>query len=41
MKLFDCPHCGHRLYFENAQCLTCSSLVLYDPERAQFTLSGA
>lgn len=40
MKLFDCPHCGHRLYFENAQCLNCSSLVLYDPERACFVLSG-
>ncbi|RVD56641.1 hypothetical protein EN828_24205 [Mesorhizobium sp. M2D.F.Ca.ET.185.01.1.1] len=40
MKLFDCPYCGHRLYFENAQCLNCSSLVLYDPERANFVLSG-
>ncbi|RWM22395.1 putative zinc-binding metallopeptidase [Mesorhizobium sp.] len=39
MKLFDCPHCGHRLYFENAQCLNCSSLVLYDPVRARFVLS--
>ena len=41
MKLFDCPHCGHRLYFENAQCLNCASLVLYDPEHARFALSGA
>ncbi|AZO35678.1 hypothetical protein EJ072_15235 [Mesorhizobium sp. M2A.F.Ca.ET.046.03.2.1] len=40
MKLFDCPNCGHRLYFENAQCLNCSSLVLYDPEQAKFVLSG-
>ncbi|ESX87677.1 MULTISPECIES: putative zinc-binding metallopeptidase [unclassified Mesorhizobium] len=39
MKLFDCPHCGHRLYFENAQCLNCGSLVLYDPEHARFALS--
>ncbi|TIW60937.1 MAG: hypothetical protein E5V56_09965, partial [Mesorhizobium sp.] len=39
MKLFDCPQCGHRLYFENAQCLNCASLVLYDPEHARFTLS--
>jgi hypothetical protein len=41
MKLFDCPHCGRRLYFENAQCLNCSNLVLYDPEHARFVLSGA
>jgi len=40
MKLFDCPNCGHRIYFENAQCLNCSSLVLYDPEHANFVLSG-
>ena len=40
MKLFDCPHCGHRLYFENAQCLNCGSLVLYYPEHARFALSG-
>lgn len=40
MKLFDCPHCSHRLYFENAQCLNCANLVLYDPERAAFVLSG-
>jgi len=41
MKLFDCPNCGHRLYFENAQCLSCSSLVLYDPDEARFLLAGA
>jgi len=40
MKLFDCPNCGHRLYFENAQCLSCSSLVFYDPEQASFVLGG-
>jgi hypothetical protein len=41
MKLFSCPHCGHRLYFENAQCLNCSSVVLYDPDQAGFVLSGS
>ena len=41
MKLFVCPHCGGRLYFENAQCLNCASLVLYDPGRGVFVLSGA
>ncbi|TIM04605.1 putative zinc-binding metallopeptidase [Mesorhizobium sp.] len=41
MKLFDCPHCGHRLYFENAQCLNCASPVLYDAGHARFVLSGA
>jgi hypothetical protein len=40
MKLFSCPNCDHRLYFENAQCLNCGSFVLYDPDRATFVLSG-
>lgn len=40
MKLFECPHCRGRLYFENAQCLTCGSLVLYDPDRVEFVMSG-
>jgi hypothetical protein len=40
MKLFSCPHCGGRLYFENAQCLNCGSLVLYDPGAAAFVLLG-
>ncbi len=41
MKLFSCPNCGHRLYFENAQCLHCQSLVLYDPDQAGFVLTGS
>ncbi|MCX7303049.1 MAG: putative zinc-binding metallopeptidase [Hyphomicrobiales bacterium] len=40
MKLFSCPHCGGRLYFENAQCLNCGSLVLYDPDQGTFALAG-
>jgi hypothetical protein len=40
MKLFSCPNCGGRLYFENAQCLNCGSLVLYDPNASAFVLSG-
>jgi hypothetical protein len=40
MKLFTCPQCGGRLYFENAQCLNCGSLVLYDPDGSAFALSG-
>jgi hypothetical protein len=40
MKLFTCPHCSARLYFENAQCLNCGNLVLYDPEAVGFVLSG-
>lgn len=40
MKLFTCPHCGQRLYFENAQCLACGSAVIYDPQAAQFELAG-
>lgn len=41
MKLFACPNCSHRLYFENAQCLSCGSIVAYDPGRATFALAGS
>ncbi|MBX3569086.1 MAG: putative zinc-binding metallopeptidase [Rhizobiaceae bacterium] len=41
MKLFQCPNCGQRLYFENAQCLACGSAVLYDPATAGFLLAGS
>jgi hypothetical protein len=40
MKLFSCPLCGHRLYFENGQCLSCGSIVVYDPGAGQFALAG-
>ena len=40
MKLFSCPRCGQRLYFENAQCLSCGSAVLYNPDTAAFALAG-
>ena len=36
MKLFTCPTCQSRLYFENAQCLACGTHVGYVPERADF-----
>ena len=36
MRLFCCPKCQSRLYFENAQCLACGSLVSYDPDRSSF-----
>jgi hypothetical protein len=41
LKLFSCPSCGQRLYFENSRCLACNSEVLYDPEAAAFVLPGA
>jgi hypothetical protein len=35
MRLFSCPVCSSRLYFENAVCLSCKSIVAYKPfERA-------
>jgi len=40
MKLFDCPHCGQRHYFENAQCLACGSGVLFDPQKPGFILAA-
>lgn len=36
MKLFGCPTCQSRLYFENAQCLNCSTQVVYQPREATF-----
>ena len=39
MKLFSCPNCSHRLYFENVQCLNCGSYVVYDPGKADFVLT--
>ncbi len=40
MRLFSCPHCAHRLYFENAQCLNCGSTVAYEPHQVRFVLAG-
>lgn len=40
MKLFSCPACGQRLYFENSRCLACNAEVLYDPDAADFVLLG-
>ena len=34
------PIAAGRLYFENAQCLNCGRLVLYDPDASDFVLSG-
>ncbi len=41
VKLFSCPACGQRLYFENSRCLACGVEVLYDPDAADFVLLGA
>ncbi|MER2537114.1 MAG: putative zinc-binding metallopeptidase [Rhizobiaceae bacterium] len=41
MKLFSCPNCRQRLYFENARCLSCGSAVAWDPRTAQFALVGS
>jgi hypothetical protein len=40
VKLFSCPACGQRLYFENSKCLACGSKVLYDPSNSGFVLAG-
>lgn len=40
MKLFACPTCSQRLYFENAQCLACGTHVLYDCRQAGFVPAG-
>ncbi len=40
MKLFSCPNCGQRLYFENSLCLNCSTPVAYAPREGGFVGSG-
>jgi hypothetical protein len=40
MKLFACPVCGNRLYFENAQCLACRTAVAFAPEETRFVAIG-
>lgn len=39
MKLFACPNCDQRLYFENSICLSCGTHVLYAPTRQQFVVA--
>jgi len=41
MKLFKCPVCGQRLYFENTRCEQCGCTLGYVPERAELTALGA
>ena len=41
MQLFQCPHCGNRLYFENSLCARCGSPVGYDLTGNRFQLAGA
>lgn len=41
MKLFSCPHCSERIYFENSQCLACGSSVVYEPRKSRFLLLGS
>jgi hypothetical protein len=38
MRAFACPHCSSWLEFEDAVCLTCGSVVAYDPVRAAHVL---
>lgn len=40
MRLFSCPACRQRLYFENSVCLACGTPVVYDPRRAVFEPVG-
>jgi hypothetical protein len=40
MKLFSCPQCSSRLYFENGMCLACGTAVLYDPMQENFVVTG-
>jgi hypothetical protein len=37
MKVFHCDHCGHLLFFENVQCVSCGRALAYVPERMDMT----
>ncbi len=41
MKLFSCPHCGARIFFENSVCLACGTPLLYDPASEAFIRADA
>ena len=41
MKLFECPTCGQRLYFENTKCEQCGGVLGYRPEAGELTTLGA
>ncbi|MFW5659898.1 MAG: zinc-binding metallopeptidase family protein [Oceanicaulis sp.] len=41
MKLFQCPACGQRLYFENTRCERCGCVLGYRSETASLTALGA
>ena len=32
MKIFHCDHCGHLLFFENTECVSCRHRVAYLPD---------
>ena len=32
MKIFHCDHCGHLLFFENTECVSCRHLVAFLPD---------
>lgn len=40
MKLFACPNCGNRLYFENNVCLACGTEMAYLPHATRFGVPG-
>jgi hypothetical protein len=31
-KIFHCDHCGHLLFFENTECVSCRHRVAYLPD---------
>lgn len=40
MRVFTCPSCGGRLFFENLAC-ACGAAVAYDPDREAFATDAA
>jgi hypothetical protein len=37
MKVFHCDHCGHLLFFENINCVSCGRALAYVPELTHLT----
>lgn len=35
MRVFNCSHCGHLVFFDSVQCLHCGSVLAFDPDALQ------
>lgn len=40
MRVFSCPGCSSRLFFDNLSCITCGQEVCFDPHNLAFVAAG-